>query len=151
MAFQRAAATDQLRTNWLPLRDHTTVPNIDRFANQMMESATSIPTVDRVCRGLSILAVALLAWPVVALSVAWLRAWQLGYYPFVGERGMNGPWDHLPEVNLWVHSAMTVPLLAIPFLVVAAACRPSLARFALGLGGVGIVVLVWETHYWLVD
>ena len=116
-----------------------------------MEQSNSILIRDRVCHWLSVFAVALLAWLVLALSVAWLRAWQLGYYPFAGERGIDGPWDHLPEVSLLVHSAMAVPLLAIPLLLIAAACRPSLGRFAFLLGGVGIVFLVWETHYWLVD
>ena len=102
-------------------------------------------------RCLTVCSVGILVYPALTLSIAWFRAWQLGYYPFRGMRGIDGPWDHLPEVEIWVHSAMEIPLLAVPVSLVAACIRPRAVQFALVPAGIGVSFFVAMTHYWLID
>ncbi|MCE9554277.1 MAG: hypothetical protein K8T91_13000 [Planctomycetes bacterium] len=118
-----------------------------------MEPASQSPPGARttIAHWLTVCSLAILVYPALALSIAWFRAWQLDYYPFQGKRGLDGPWDHLPEVELWVHSAMNVPLLAVPTSFIAACFRPTAPRFVFVLAGIGVSYLVAVSHYWLID
>ena len=102
---------------------------------------------------LSILAIALLGYCGVVLTITWVQASRDGEIPkqWGQYEGNHGPWRHYYPGRSLVWRAMTIPFWAFCVAAVAFLARPSTRVGVL----VGICLLslflVTSTHFWLVD
>lgn len=104
-------------------------------------------------RWLGLLAIALLSFGALALSIAWLAALRDGEIPRQwGEyQGNHGPWRYYHPGKELVWAAIEAPFCALIVATVALLARPSTKGAVL----MGIcllsLLLVTSTHFWLVD